>query len=381
MSRRHTPQLILTILLAALCILPTFSVRGQNSSQIEAQKQVIARLEEQIARQERELTRLKKGRAQSEERVRQLARQIDSRNQLLEAQERQAELLGAQLTRTNATADSLSRALEHHRALYGAMVREAYRNYRHENYLTYLFSAEDFADIARKIANLRAVSHMRAEKLRTIAQLKEEVTTEKELLDRRKRELDSVTSQLRAQRSKLERDARNARSEVQRLTKQERQRLQQKVAQEQQLDVAIETLRKLSRGNREGDSFSSKTTGLRLPVASGRVRRYKENMAEITGPKGARVTSIYDGKVVEIKRNRITNKYDVYIAHGEYLTSYANLGTVSVQKEQKVSRNQQIGTIGSSVNIHTMETEYKLVFGIYSPSPTEKMRAEKCFRP
>ena len=34
-------------------------------------------------------------------------------------------------------------------------------------------------------------------------------------------------------------------------------------------------------------------------------------MAEISGPKGAHVISIYDGKVVEIKRNRITNKYDV----------------------------------------------------------------------
>ncbi len=95
-----------------------------------------------------------------------------------------------------------------------------------------------------------------------------------------------------------------------------------------------------------------------------------ENMAEITGPKGARVTSIYEGKVVEIKRNRITNKYDVYVAHGEYLTTYANLGSVAVQKGQKVAKNAALGTIGSSVNVTTMETEYKLVFGIYSPAAT-----------
>ena len=49
------------------------------------------------------------------------------------------------------------------------MVREAYRNYRHENYLTYLFASEDFADIARKIANLRQVASMRADKLRASA--------------------------------------------------------------------------------------------------------------------------------------------------------------------------------------------------------------------
>ncbi|MEG0499123.1 MAG: M23 family metallopeptidase, partial [Alistipes sp.] len=89
---------------------------------------------------------------------------------------------------------------------------------------------------------------------------------------------------------------------------------------------------------------------------------------------------IYEGKVVEIKRNRITTKYDVYIAHGEYLTTYANLGATTVEKGQKVAKNQQIGTIGSSVNIDTMETEYKLIFGIYAPTPSETMRAENCFR-
>lgn len=353
---------------------------AQSSSQIDAQKRVIADLEKRIAHQEQELSRLKQGRTQTEERVKRLARQIDARNQLLEAQEKQAALLSAQLSKTDLTADSLSSALGRNRDLYAEMVREAYRNYKHENYLTYLFSARDFADLARKISNLRAVSQMRAAKLREIEVLKGEVAAEKELLDRRKRALDSVTQQLRAQRTKLERDARTARADVRRLSKQEQQRLQQKMAQEQQLDVAVEELRKLTKGNREGNSFTAKTAGLRLPVAAGKVRRYKGNMAEITGPRGAYVSSIYDGKVVEIKRNRITNKYDVYIAHGEYLTSYANMGSVCVEKGQKVARNQQVGTIGSSVNITTMETEYKLIFGIYSPSPSEKMLAEKCFR-
>ena len=142
----------------------------------------------------------------------------------------------------------------------------------------------------------------------------------------------------------------------------------------------IGELRKLTKGNTEGASFSTKTSGLRLPVTAGRVKRYKENMAEITGPKGAHVISIYDGKVVDVKRNRITNKYDVYVAHGEYITSYANMGTICVEKGQKVARNAQIGTIGSAVNVMTMETEYKLVFGIYPPNPGQKMRAEECFR-
>ena len=199
-------------------------------------------------------------------------------------------------------------------------------------------------------------------------------------LDRRKRSLDSVTRSLSAQREKLQRDARNAKASIRSMSQKEKTALQRKIAQEQQLDVAIGELRKLTKGNTEGASFSAKTSGLRLPVTAGRVKRYKENMAEITGPKGAHVISIYDGKVVDVKRNRITNKYDVYVAHGEYITSYANMGTICVEKGQKVARNAQIGTIGSAVNVMTMETEYKLVFGIYPPNPGQKMRAEECFR-
>ena len=71
------------------------------------------------------------------------------------------------------------------------------------------------------------------------------------------------------------------------------------------------------------------------------MKRYRDNMAEITGPKGARITAIYEGKVVDVKRNRITNRFDVYIAHGQYITSYANLNSVSVAKGQTVAKKQR----------------------------------------
>lgn len=368
------------ILLTLVLLLFAFAAAAQNDSRIEAQKKVIAALEKRITTEEQEISKLQKGRSDSEERARRLARQIDSRNQLLDETEKQARLLREEIARTDSVAGNLSATLERDRAQYGEMVREAYRNYKHNNYLTFLFSSRDFTDVARKITALREVASLRERKLRDIEELTVQVRHEKEELDLRKRSLDSVTRNLSAQREKLQRDARNAKASIRSLSQKEKQALQRKISQEQQLDVAISELRKLTKGNTEGASFSAKTSGLRLPVTAGRVKRYKENMAEITGPKGAHVISIYDGKVVDIKRNRITNKYDVYVAHGEYITSYANLGTISVEKGQKVARNAQLGTIGSSVNVMTMETEYKLVFGIYPPNPGQKMRAEECFK-
>ena len=140
------------MLLAALCAL--HPVAAQND-RIERQKRIIADLEQRIARGEREIASIKKGRAATEERLRRLARQIDSRSQLLDATEQQAALLRLEIERTDSVAGDLSAALERNRQQYGAMVREAYRNYRHNNYLTSLFASRSCVDVARKITMLR----------------------------------------------------------------------------------------------------------------------------------------------------------------------------------------------------------------------------------
>ena len=159
-------------LLAALLL--ALSVSGavaQNDAQIREQKRIIASLEKRIAAEEREISKLRQGRTSTEERIRRLARQIDSRTQLLDATEKEASLLREEIARKDSVAGGLSAALERNREQYAAMVREAYRNYRHNNYLTYIFSSRDFADAARRIANLRAVASMRESKLRDIRTL------------------------------------------------------------------------------------------------------------------------------------------------------------------------------------------------------------------
>lgn len=372
--KRLLPLLTFTALLSVPC------ATAQNNRKIEDQKRVIAALEKKIANEEAQIARLKKGRAASEERVQRLAHQIGTRNQLLDETEKQADLLRAEIARKDSVAGNLSYVLEQTRTQYIAMVREAYRNYRHHNYLTYIFSSRSFSDMARRLATLRATAALRERRLRDISTLAHRIRSEQAALAARKRSLDSVSRQLEAQRRDLENDARNARAEIAQLSQKEKNALQRKTAQQQQLDAAIGKLRKLTRGNTAGASFSNKTSGLRLPVERGRVKRYKGNMAEITGPRGAAVVSIYEGKVVEIKRNRITDKYDVFVAHGEYITSYANLAATNVEKGDRVAKNARLGTIGATVDPLTLETEYKLVFGIYPPDPAQKMTAERCFR-
>ena len=360
-----------------LCI--ATAATAQNDRKIAEQQKVVADLERKIAEEERQLDRLRSGKKATEETVRRLSRQIESRSQLLDETEKRARALRGELYRTSSVADSLTKQLQRHREAYAEMVRDAYRNYRHHNYLTYIFASRDFRDIARRIVNLREMADARKRVMDEITAISERVQHEKILLERRHRSIDSITKKLTQQRNSLQRDVRDARTSLNQLSNKEKASLQRKLAQEEQLQIAIATLRKLTKGTKEGASFSVKTSGLRLPVVGGHVKRYKGNMAEIAGPRGARVQSIYEGKVMDIKQNRITNKYEIYVAHGEYISTYSNLSAVAVRKGDKVARNGLLGTIGSAMNITTMETEYKIVFGIYPPDPKTKMLASDCF--
>ena len=363
-----------------MTLLVALPVVAQNSKKIAEQKRVIANLEKRIAEDERKIQNLKSTKSNTQKRVQLLTNQIESRNQLLNANRKQINLLNRDISRTDSAARKLNAQLERTKAQYAELVRESYRNYRHNNYLSFLFASESFADVVRRITILRDMTLVRNAKIAEIDSLSRAVASHRDTLSRRHEELSATRRSLNTQKQKLQKDANAARSTVKKLSNQEKQALRNKIAREEQLEVAINELRRLTKGNKEGASFSNLTSNLNLPVVGGMVRKYKGNMAEIVGGKDASIISIYAGKVIDIKRNRITNKYDVYVAHGEYISTYANLSEVCVEKDAKVAKNQRIGTIGSSVNLTTMDMEYKMVFGIYSPNPDEVMSASSCFR-
>ena len=372
---------ILTLILSAVCIAGAYA-QSNNERKIAEQRRIIAELERNIAAGEKEVNNLQKGQKTAQARADKLTKQIVAREQKLQATERQAVLLQEEIVNVDSASRSLAAALEHNRQSYGNMVRAAYRNYRHNNFLTYLFASSDFEDAARRISLLRSVSDLRRTKLAEIEELERQTTQKRSELEMRNRELDSLKNDLTAQRKRLESDRTTARNTVKQLSAKEKSTLKSIRQQEAKLDVAMEELRRLTKGNTVGDSFSEKSTNLRLPVEGGRMLRKSgldANMAEITGPKGARIISIYDGKVIKVIRNRIDGRYTVILAHGEYISTYANLSSVTVKQDQSVRRNQQLGIIGMSVD-ENLSSYPSLIFGIYAPSPNVRLRATDFFK-
>ena len=369
---------------ALLMALPQCAMSQKQSAEEKAriaeQRRIIEQLERELEEDEKNLKSIKKDKSTAQQRVRNITRQINSRNQLLNRTEREIGSIERSISRNDSLLRQTEQSYNTERERYAEMVREAYRNHKQNNYITYLLASENFNDAARRIANIRAIATLREERLHRMDSLSKALDEQQQSLSARRQSLDSVQRKAEAQRKKLQSDVTTAKKTMSQLSKREQAALKEKMESEERLDAAIDALRKLTKGNKEGASFSRTTSNLNLPVVGGRVREYKGNMAEIVGAKGADVRSIYDGKVVEVRRNRITGKYDVFVAHGEYITSYANLDNVVVRKEQKIAKNGVLGEVGASVNLTTMKTEYKMVFGIYSPNPKEVMRAATCFK-
>lgn len=353
---------------------------AEEKARIAEQRKVVEELEEQLAKDELRLKEIKEDKSNALKRMRTITKQINSRNTLLTRTESEIISIEKNIALNDNMILHTQLQYESEQEKYAEMVREAYRNYKQNNYATYILASENFTDIARRIANIRAVASLRAARMHRIDSLGKALEVQKSSLAERRHELDSVKGKAEAQRDKLQKDVKTAQRTMNQLSSKEQAALKDKLESEERLDAAIDELRKLTKGNKEGATFSHTTSNLNLPVEGGTVRRYKGNMAEIVGRKGAVVSSIYEGKVVEVKRNRISGQYDVFVAHGEYITSYANLESVTVEKDAKIGRNQAIGVIGTSVNLTSMQPEHKMVFGIYSPNPSETMRAADCFK-
>lgn len=377
---------LLTILTLTLTIIAgggvarAQEITAEQKEQIAQQRKVIEELERQLAEDELRLKEIKQDKSNALKRVNSITKQIKLRTSLLSRTENEIISIEKNIAGNESMLKQTQQEYDQEREKYAEMVREAYRNYKSNNYVIYMLASRDFTDAARRMANIRAMATLREKRMQRMDSLQQSLSSQQEKLALRRHSLDSVQRKAEEQRKKLQGDVKSAQKTMNQLSSKEKSALKEKMESEERLDAAIDALRKLTKGNKEGASFTSKTSNLNLPVKGGTVRRYKGNMAEIVGGKGATIHSIYEGKVVEVKRNRISGQYDVFVAHGEYITSYANLESVKVEKNAKVGKNEVIGVIGSSVNLTTMQPEFKMVFGIYSPNPKEVMRAADCFK-
>ena len=373
------PSLLLRLLLITILAISIPYFSSAQSKNVDEQRRRVNQYKRDLESAKKEVDKLKKEKSSASRRLSALDDQMRSRSKYIAEIERERQIVIDEISLADASIDSLGGELQNNREIYAEVVRTAYRNHQQNNSLTYIFSSSNLSDATRRLTELQHIASERKALADTILCQTEEYNKQRAILDIRRHELDSITRALALEQAALKADKKEAEREYNKLSSKEKDAVKRQREQQKRLDKAVEELSRLTRGNTVGSSFSSSTKSLNLPVNNGAISKSSGSTATITGSRGSAVRSIYEGLVMGVEHNDITNHYSVFIAYGEYLSVYTNVSNVTVKPGEKVSKDQQIGTIGHGVDHNGKEYSY-IQFAIHDTRKGRQLSVTEFFK-
>ena len=380
---------------------------AQTSDQLKVNKK---NLEAEIADTKKLLQETQKKENTSLQQISLLRKQISNREKLITELNTQIFNFEIELDLNLKLSQSLDKKLEYMKADYERIVYLAFKNRRMIDKITFLFSADDFSqmyrrmkfftifsdNIKRQAEEIKKTQQEIAEKNAKILSIKEEKLA---LLDNKEKEIVSLEKDRTAKTKTLD--------ELKKKEKQLASELKVKQTKQKEIEAAIKKAieqeilaankKKAEKGGTAAgtastkkpsstvleytpeekatsNSFSGNKGKLPWPVAKGATinsfGKYKNPdvpsvMMESKGidilvEPNTQVRAVYEGVVYGILDMGSVGKV-VIIRHGEYITVYQGLADVSVKKDDKVSSKQNIGTVGKSMGKNTHELHFEIL--------------------
>ena len=370
----NRPRLLL-ILEALFCAL---NLAAQNQS-LDALRDEIRRAEEEIRATNELLAKTKKDKQVTQNQLKLIQNRIRNRKQIIANLEKQTQVINGDIGTKNDTVHAMQNELTQLRKEYADMVYAAYKNYKLNNFLVFLFASKDFNDATRRISYMRRYNRMRQQKAEQIKSVADSLHVQIGELENRKAELTKVRdtrtqevsslgkdekqyqsslSEINTKSGKLSSEIRKKQSQINKL----QQRIQAIIAEEARKNRATpkSAAQEEYIANLSG-RFDQNKGLLPYPVRGGViVDRYgvhphatqkglmvNNKGVNIASGSGAEVRAVFEGDITQIVFVQGLNN-TVIIRHGNYLTTYSNLASVNVKTGDKVTLNQVIGRLSNS---------------------------------
>ena len=370
----NRPRLLL-ILAALFCAL---NLAAQNQS-LDALRDEIRRAEEEIRATNELLAKTKKDKQVTQNQLKLIQNRIRNRKQIIANLEKQTQVINGDIGTKNDTVHAMQNELTQLRKEYEDMVYAAYKNYKLNNFLVFLFASKDFNDATRRISYMRRYNRMRQQKAEQIKSVADSLHVQIGELENRKAELTKVRdtrtqevsslgkdekqyqsslSEINTKSGKLSSEIRKKQSQINKL----QQRIQAIIAEEARKNRATpkSAAQEEYIANLSG-RFDQNKGLLPYPVRGGViVDRYgvhphatqkglmvNNKGVNIASGSGAEVRAVFEGDITQIVFVQGLNN-TVIIRHGNYLTTYSNLASVNVKTGDKVTLNQVIGRLSNS---------------------------------
>ena len=306
---------------------------------------------------------------------------ISVRTELVKVNNQQANLLTQQINVNQRDITNLRKELEELKKDYAEMIQKSYKSKSSQNRLMFLFSSEDFLQAYKRIQYMKQYTNFRKKQGEVITEKTKTLQSLNKALFEQKAQKEALVMENRKAQKELQQERRSQQRLIRGLKSKSRSlaiEIKQKQRKADEIDKVIERL------IREAIAASNKASGksvknafaltpeskllaanfvankgkLPWPVEKGIViQRYgtqphpvvkttmiKSNGVTIATTPKSEARAVFEGEVMTILSFKGSNP-TILIKHGNYITTYKNMGKVYVKKGDKVKAKQPIGQI------------------------------------
>ena len=391
--------------LVCLFVWSVYDLSAQTTRTISALEEQRKELQQQIAASETLLRSTKKDLQSQLADLALLNGQMDKQKKLIRIIEGDVAKLNREINSLQRQLRILEKDLAEKKKRYDSSVQYMYKNKTIQEKLMFIFSAETLSQTYRRLRYVQEYGNYQRLKGREIEQKQQQINNKKqdlELIRKTKQQLlkenEVAKKKLQLQEKErkkllagLQKKQRGIQDEISKKKKSARQ-LNAKI--DKLIEIEIEKARKLAQAENSGKAKSEKSeaketkresSGKATPVETYRLNKADRKLSSsfernkgilpmpITGPyvivghygkyavvglrgvrldnkgidikgkSGAKARAIFDGEVSAIfQYNGLNN---VLVRHGNYISVYCNLSSVSVSKGSRVHTKSVIGTI------------------------------------
>jgi len=425
MSRRKSlfsKIVFVNLLLMFFCINHSLPAQSHTPKDRDKLLQTRKQLENEIRYATELLDKTRKNKQASLNKLEILAKQVRSRQALINAINTQLDDVEVQISVENLRIEQMSKQLRDLKNEYARMIYYAYRTMNGHNKMMFIFSARDFNQAYQRLKYYQQYSSYRRSQAAKIESTQRAIASHhKELEAEKTNKLTLVQSQ-REEKQKLDQEKQEKADAVKAFSSREKEllaTLKTKQQAAQKLEAEIEKLiaadikaseERLRKKNAKAkttvkaaktpvqedkleltqgelalsSSFSANRGRLPWPCDQGIVsgsfgehfhpvlEHYKvqNNGIDIMTGQESVVKAVFKGRVSRIVSFPLLNNV-VIIRHGDYLTVYSNLGEVRVREGQEVQARQAIGKVHANAGEQKSELHFELWRGKVIQNPED----------
>lgn len=367
-----------------LFIATSLSAQSEKQKELEAQRQAILQEIKQINSL---LFKTRKEEKSVLNQVEDLDQRISATENLIRVTNRQANLLTREINNNLTKIDNLRTELDELKEDYAAMIQKSYKSKSQQSRVMFLLSSESFLQAYKRLQYMKQYTKHRKQQGESIKQKTAELQQLNKDLVAQKNKKEALIVENQKTKRELAKEKKNQEALIASLKKDEGKfasQIREKQRKADAIDRQIEKLIReaIAKSNKASGTKNETTTRestfalnaeakelaanftnnkgkLPWPINKGGVvvKHYGKHRhpqlpnvttfnsgVEIATENGAKARAVFKGTVLEIQQLKGANKA-VYIQHGDYITVYNNLATVTVKKGDNVGTKQEIGTV------------------------------------